>query len=265
MRIPLLSLLLPLALADVEITSPAAGSTIAAGTITVKWKDSGDKPALTDLESYTLSLVVGGNEANTQLPLTTCVAGAKFSGSNSATCQITPGLASSVKNGFFLAMTSVAKSGGNVINYSDRFTVSGMTGQTPANIASAVPGTTKGPAKVNNVGNAPVAGGGAAAGAAGQAPAAGAAAFTVPYNLQTGLIRYAPMQPVPPTKITAKKVTPLFPTSRYTIAKSALPLPSITLTITESQTFSVKSHENTAAPASKPNAAMAKYLARWRD
>ena len=69
--------------------------------------------------------------------------------------------------------------------------------------------------------------------------------YGVTYTMQTGPTRYAPMQPVPPTKITAKNTKPLYPTSSVKIAKSKLPIPTIQTTLTQSQTFSVKSMENT--------------------
>ncbi len=54
----------PLALADVEFTSPAAGASVKGGsTISVEWKDSGSQPPLSDLQSYTLFLCAGGNDA----------------------------------------------------------------------------------------------------------------------------------------------------------------------------------------------------------
>merc|ERR1711939_578933 len=87
----------------------------------------------------------------------------------------------------------------------------------------------------------------------------------VPYPLQTGLTKYAPMQPIPPTKITKKQYSPLYPTSAVTIATTWLPNPTIVTTVTASLTFSVSSMENTAAPASNPNPDMAKFLNRWKD
>lgn len=140
-------------------------------------------------------------------------------------------------------MISTAKEGGTVTNYSNRFTVTGLTGVTPATYQQAVTalaGSTAGPATENAVSNAAQApaAGGAAAGA-------GAAGFNVPFNQQEGLTRYAPMQGVPPTKITAKNPTPLFPTSAFEIAKTWVAHPSQVTTLTESQTFSVQSKENT--------------------
>lgn len=140
-------------------------------------------------------------------------------------------------------MVSVATEGGQVINYSNRFSMTGMTGTTPPTALTAITalnGATAGPATVNQVSN-----GAAAGGAAGAAPEAGV--WTVPYQLQTGLTKYAPMQPVPPTKITKKNATPLHPTSAYTIATTFMGPAKMLTTLTASQTFSVSSMENTVS------------------
>lgn len=119
----------------------------------------------------------------------------------------------------------------------------GMTGTTPteyATAAAAVSGT-GGPETVNQVANAaPAANPDAAA-------VGGVGAYTVPYALQSGLTKYAPMQSVPPTKITLKNFTPLYSTSKYTVATTWLAKPTILTTLTESQTFSVSSMENTVS------------------
>ena len=191
------------------------------------------------------------------------------------------GIRSNESHNSYLKIISTAKEGGTVINYSDRFTVTGMTGTTTASIKNAVTalgGSTAGPATVNNVAA------NANPSAVASAPAVGGAAYNVPYNQQQGLTRYAPMQGVPPTKITQKKATPLYPTSAFKIAKNWLPQPSIVTTLTEPQTFSVHSHQNTvcqrqshalcqswmltlrqAAAQSNPTGDMAKFLARWKD
>lgn len=134
-------------------------------------------------------------------------------------------------------MISVSEEGGQVINYSDRFTLTGMVGTFPAAVVSGLASVTgtDGPATDNEVSNAA---GGASAAAAG-------GSYTVAYNLQTGLTKYAPMQPVPPTSITAKSATPLYPTSAYTVATTWMATPKVATTLTLSQTFSVSSVENT--------------------
>ncbi|GAB7354295.1 hypothetical protein MBLNU459_g4816t2 [Dothideomycetes sp. NU459] len=155
-------------------------------------------------------------------------------------------------------MISVATEGGTIINYSSRFSITGMTGVFPAAVTTgleAVSGT-DGPATENDI----------STGATDNtAAAAGAAEFTVPYQLQTGLTKYAPMQPVPPTKITAVSPTPLHPTSAYTVATTYLGKATIATTLTMSQTFSVSSVENSIAAASQPTGDMRKFLNRWKD
>jgi hypothetical protein len=59
----LVAALTSLANAGITITGPKGGDKLTAGTsITVKWGEGGSGPAMADLLSYTLLLVVGGNE-----------------------------------------------------------------------------------------------------------------------------------------------------------------------------------------------------------
>jgi len=135
-------------------------------------------------------------------------------------------------------MISVATAGGTITNYSNRFTLTGMAGtfsQAVKDGLLTVSGTT-GPAAVNNV----------AAAAAGTANVE-AGVWGTPYNLQTGPTRYAPMQPIPPTAITATNTSPLWPTSSVVLASTYLPIPSVLTTQTQIQTFSVSSHANTVS------------------
>jgi hypothetical protein len=141
----------------------------------------------------------------------------------------------------FLGMISTATAGGTVTNFSNRFTLTGMTGVFSAAVTTALAAVsgTSGPATVNNV---------AAAGAAGGAGTAAEGAWGTPYNEQEGLTKYAPMQPVPPTAITATNTSPLWPTSSVVFASTYLPIPSIVTTLTQANTFSVSSHANTVRP-----------------
>jgi hypothetical protein len=141
----------------------------------------------------------------------------------------------------FLKIISVAKTGGTLINYSSRFTLSGMTGVFPDNVKKGLEGIsgTAGPKSENNIGAQP------------QNPAPGGAApaadgpYSVPYTMQTGSTRYAPMQPQPGTKITKDKASMQFPTSSYDVAVTYLGPPKVYTTFTQSQTFKVQSIENT--------------------
>jgi hypothetical protein len=148
----------------------------------------------------------------------------------------------------FLKIVGVGKAGGTYTAYSDRFSYSGMTGTFNAIVKAGVKDIsgTKGPDAVDAT---------VAAGANPAAPGApavpDAGEYDVEYTMQTGLTRYAPMQPVPLTKITAKGTPkPLFPTSSVEIAKTRLPIPKVQTTITQSQTYSVSSRENTVRTGS---------------
>ena len=139
----------------------------------------------------------------------------------------------------FIKMVAVGKNGGELTTYSDRFSYSGMTGACGVTAQAALDklDTTSGPPTVDATTN------GAAETDAD--PADGD--YGVTYTMQTGTIRYAPMQPVPPKKVTATNTKPLYPTSSVKIATTFLPIPSIQKTITQSQTASVSSAENTVS------------------
>jgi hypothetical protein len=174
----------------------------------------------------------------------------------------------------YLQMVSVGIDGGTDIVYSARFGLTGMTGVFTAlqqqGVTAAGSDTSFVPPAAHQLVTA-VAGAGTAA----AAPVTGM--FDVAYNQQTGLIKYAPMQPIPGTKITAKTPTPLNPTSAFTIFKTYAPPASVTFTVTESQTMSHSSYNSfpqyhanktaiQASAATQPTAAdMKRYLNRWRD
>lgn len=137
----------------------------------------------------------------------------------------------------YFQMISVVSDGGTVITYSPRFGLAGMTGVTPAaQIAAAAAVGTAVPAAVPPAAD----GDGAATGTT-----AGEGMFGIPYQSQTGLTKYAPMQALPPTKITAKTYTPLYPTSALSIATTWLPIASLLTTMTQPVTYSFSSMENT--------------------
>ncbi|KAF4552856.1 putative cell wall synthesis protein KRE9 [Elsinoe fawcettii] len=257
----LLASLVTLIQADVRFTSPAAGASLpGGGSIAVQWTDSGSGPALTTFASYQLFLMAGGNDGPSMIQLAVLVPNGVYTTGNAAQGVITAGVGGSATNAYFLKMVSTSASGGQLINYSSRFTLTGMTGTFPAAVQAgitAAAGSSAGPATEDQLSNNVGAG-------------AGDSGNQVPYSLQSGLTRYAPMQPVPPTKITQKTWTPLFPTSAFTVATTYLPVPSIVTTVTAKQTFSVSSIENTAAAASQPvvgggNNAQARFLNRWKD
>ena len=237
MRIAALSLLVALGqvvLADVKITTPAPGTSIpGGGAISIAWTDSGTAPPLSDLTTYQLFLVAGGQDDPSQMVVGTPVSGTYAATGSQAQMTVSIAAAGSKTNAYFIKMVSVDSNGGQVINYSSRFTLTGMTGVFPQNVLdgfSSVTGTAGPPTKNQ---------------AAGAAPAGGATGdFALPWSEQTGLTKYAAMQPYPGSKITKKTKTPLFPTSPYTIATTFMPPPTIVTTATQQVTWSFSQIEN---------------------
>ncbi|KAF1819560.1 uncharacterized protein K489DRAFT_383794 [Dissoconium aciculare CBS 342.82] len=255
--LPALAALVPLVAADWLIKSPAAGVQLTAGVpIVVTIDDSRAAPPISTFSTFTLELIQGGQDEGTGQKMITQFAGAAAFPENRQITGVVPLVATSdLANSFFFKLTSFAATGGgSYVNWSNRFSITGFSGGPPLDPAviaavTALGGATAGPDAINRLG---------------QGGAPGGDVFDIPFNLQTGLTKYAPMQPIPPTKITAKVFKPLFPTSAYSIAKTFLPLPTVQKTVTQPQTFSASSIENPAAPASMPTD-MAKYLKRWQD
>ncbi|KAI5200930.1 hypothetical protein E4T39_05491 [Aureobasidium subglaciale] len=266
MRCHLLTLLATLAataVADVKFTSPAAGKQLAGGTtITITWVDDGTTPTIDQFSTYQLNLMAGGSTAASANSISTLASG-KYSGTTGTVTAVIPiAIGQTSKNGYFLQMLSTGIDGGTDIVYSSRFGLTGMTGVLSAaqiaGIAAVGSDTTLVPAAAHNLA--------AAAPTGATSAAAGAAMFDVPYHQQTGLIKYAPMQPLPGTKITAKTPSMMNPSTSFTIYKTYAQPASITYTVTESQTLSHTSRENPASAATQPTAAdMKKYLNRWKD
>ncbi|EPE32665.1 putative beta-1,6-glucan boisynthesis protein (Knh1) [Glarea lozoyensis ATCC 20868] len=248
----------PLALAAPVITSPAAGASVpGAAALTVKWADDAVAPLSSTMGTCTVQLMAGSNTVNQAIVAALAPVAV---GLGTASVPVTAAVSGSAPNAYFISMLCNGATGGTYQTFSSHFTLTGMTGAFPAAVlaaASAVTVTTP-PAVINKLATAPV----AAPGAPG---AEDPAMFTVPFNLQSGTIRYAPMQPVPPTAITATNTAPLYPTSAVQFAVTALPIASIATTYTQAATFSVASHPNSAAAASSPVNDMQRFLNRWKD
>lgn len=174
-------------------------------------------------------------------------------------------------NAYFIGIESELKAGGTVINYSSRFTASGMTGTFKPEVAAAlkdVTGTSGPPTKNSVKGSSSSSGSTTGSSTTTKTPAANdpnTGPYATPYTLQTGAVRYAPMQPQPPKKITKTDVKPQWPTSNQPIATKPLSIPSITMTYTATRTHSVASHPCSATPQPLPSDDWEMYLNRWRD
>lgn len=246
-----LAALAPWTSAMPKISTPTAGQSIAGGTaITVTWADDGVAPLITALTSYQLFVYSGSGISPLQIAAGT--AGQTFA-TTSSTITVPIGAGGSTTNAYFIGIMCTA-TGGTVTTYSSRFTLTGMTGTFPADVITAnaaAVADTAAPAAVNNIATA--------------ATGAATGGLYVAYSLQTGLTKYAAMQPVPPTAITQTVTTPQYPTSSFSLATTFLPIASQVTTLTQAQTFSVSSHANTAAAASQPVDDMQKFLNRWKD
>lgn len=235
------TLLSSLSFADVSFSSPSAGQSISGSTISVEFAEGPDDPPLSDFTTYTLELCAGGNDATSFIPVLTFTNKGDFS-ETTYSAEITDlAIGGNDKNAYFLRTIGVAP-GGTVINYSSRFTLTGMTGTFSPAVQAGLADVsgTEGPKAENQIANPQN-----AAVAAGTA-AAGGPEFQVPYSMQTGVIRYAPMAVRAPSKITAKGDARQYPTSPYSVwLRSGMPTPVATQTVTEPFTYSVQSMEAT--------------------
>jgi spore coat protein U-like protein len=115
-----------------------------------------------------------------------------------------------------------------VVNYSDRFTLTGMTGTFSPDLENGI-SSLNGGHKQQELRKRQAAG-----------------AYTIPYQLQTGPTRYAPMAKKPGSTIPVNKSpTPQFPTSAYDVATAYLAAPTVQTTVSATLTYSVSSIENT--------------------
>ncbi|KAJ6263160.1 hypothetical protein Dda_1721 [Drechslerella dactyloides] len=248
---------------EVVFTAPVSGKAFPANkAFSVTWSDDGNDPKILTSSAFTLDLCTGSN-ANI-LPLTTLVAGQTFS-TAAGTVPVTVISTLAGPGAFYFLRITWTTADGTVVNYSDRFSVTGMVGTwSPAQLAANGAGDTDRPPAVHP------------AAAAAKAPDPAAGQYGIPYNQQTGAIKYAPMQPRlvltaivgvlrPGSKITAKNMKRLNPTSAYTIFTTKGPQPLATTTITQPITYQQTTVVNEAAPAPMPDDDMAKFLNRWKD
>ncbi|KAK4609046.1 hypothetical protein CLAFUW4_14233 [Fulvia fulva] len=117
-----------------------------------EWIDDGQEPAISELSSYEMNVVVGGNDASNSWYITPERAlsgsfGRARWGSTSApgpdhfidTVAAEPAAAARIENGFYLMMKAPAREGGwhngTITFYSGRFSIDGMNG--PVNLTHA--------------------------------------------------------------------------------------------------------------------------------
>ncbi|KAH1529814.1 Cell wall synthesis protein kre9 precursor [Aspergillus fumigatus] len=249
-------LLLPCTLADVDFTVPTIGTNFKGGdVVTVHWCESGQSPRISELSQYDLSLYAGGDKADTQYEVAVLIKNGLFTRGNSVSIRIDPGVGGNEANAYFLKMVASGPEA-FAINFSNRFTLSNMTGSFPPHLVDDIRSLSnsdgyavKEELRKRGVG-------------------AAYAAYTVPYPLQSGPTKYAPMAKEPGSTIPVKTKAPApqFTASVYTIATTRLPPATVQATLSASATYSIVSVENTASPAPHPHdAAMKRLMERWKD
>ncbi|ESZ97166.1 hypothetical protein SBOR_2422 [Sclerotinia borealis F-4128] len=244
----------PFAFSYPKFTVPAAAAVKSAGTaFTVTWADNGDAPSVADIATYSLD-VCAGSTSGADLEVVVAVSAGTALTSLTTTVTVPATKGGSVTNAYFMRMIATATAGGTVTVYSNRFSISGMTGTFATTYT--ITGTA-GPATVNTVADT--------AAVSSSAASSGDGIYAIPYQSQTGLTKYAPMGVMPGTTITATDTAPQYPTSSVPLATAYLSSATIDTTLTQAQTASFASHANTGAPASMPTDDMAKFLARWKD
>lgn len=225
---------------DVEYTAPKAGAKFdgSSGTASVEitWKDdsdSGTDLALTNVQSYTISLCTGPDAGGSIQCLTPPLVQPTTIPSLKTTVSIKQGL---VPDGYYYFQIYAAfGNGGSTINYSPRFQLTGMTGPT-GTLAVTVTGDV--PAEQIQNMNA--------------AQGINSQSFSIPYTEQTGRTRYAPMQTQPGPLVTATTWTMRYPTSAVTYYSTKAGSPVVYSTITPGWDYTAESAVNYASVAPYP-------------
>ncbi|KAL2043825.1 hypothetical protein N7G274_003345 [Stereocaulon virgatum] len=140
-------------LADVQFTFPTAGAREVGNTaVYIAWKESGKGPAISSFDKYNLSLCAGGNSPGSYAEIMLVTEGGYFAAGNNAADTVPAEIGESIQYAYFYSMNS-SSPGGIVVNFSDRFSLSGMTGSFPPNVRQGAQGLTgtNGPGTQNNI------------------------------------------------------------------------------------------------------------------
>lgn len=225
---------------DISITSPAAGATFtSSSTITIEIADTAASPSFAQIAAVTVLLCTGPN-ADINCFYTGIKGETLAALGTSIPFPITPAKALASNGLFYFQIYSTTTTGGDTIHYSERFSLTGMTGTLQA--TSGGDETPPNPVVNLNLNINPL------------------TANTVPYTLQTGLTKYAPMQQQPVSKVTLPlSASRRHPTSAVSYFTTYSQQPIQITTITPSITYSISQYVNYAAVA--PNPTVAGYYA----
>ncbi|KAI5952434.1 KRE9 [Candida jiufengensis] len=230
--------IIPSTFAAVDITSPEQGDqfsgTSGSASVQVQWKDDGssdDALSLDNVEFYTLTLCTG--LSGTIQPTKLVLKEQQFP-SKTATLSVPQ---TDYANGYyFVQIYTSFKNGATTIQYTPRFRLTGMSGTAGTYIVTVTGDSPQGQTS-------------------GYDPATNtdfSSSFTVPYTLQTGKTRFAPMQMQPGSTVTATTWTRRFPTSAVTYYTTKQKSPVVMSTITPGWSYTASSEVNWASVAPYP-------------
>lgn len=202
-------------------------------SIPVTWEDDGDDPSDDDITTYTFVLCTGENDAIHALATIKTVSNSSISDS---TYNAVFESSVAAEGSFFIQIYSVLSNGGYMIRYSDRFNITGMTGTYKTSGSGSPPDgeTNSDDDSASNRGDT-------------------SKSFTIPYTLQTGKTRYAPMQMQPNTEVTVSTWSRRFPSSDVTYYSTLHSEPVVLSTITPGWSYTMSSFFNYATPAPFPS------------
>ncbi|AMD18506.1 HBL396Cp [Eremothecium sinecaudum] len=231
-------------LSDVRLTAPSSGKSFSPSggmvTIEVTWDDDGNDPAIGNIQELTFTLMTGTNDNIQRVAALGKVEGEKIREEKyAATFPSTVG-----KSGFYFIQLYAKADGSATIHYTPRFLLQSMTGTLDASSTGTEPPP---PPEVvhDNPGDI-------------------SKSFSIPYTLQTGRTRFAPMQLQPKAKVTATHWNQRFPSSQVSYYSSINQGLSQLTTITPGWSYNIPSVWNLATPAPFPADNGAWYEAQSR-
>ncbi|KAH3685385.1 hypothetical protein WICPIJ_003623 [Wickerhamomyces pijperi] len=230
-----------LSLADVAMYKPTRGSTYTVSgssvTVPVVWIESNSDPKLTTMESYSFTICTGPNNNINGIKTLVKVSASDITG-YSYDLEIPASIGADGL--YYVQVYAVTDEGGYTIHYSYRFTLSGMTGTIqPSGSLDADPPSSQirldtGATSTMNASQS-------------------SASFALPYSLQTGITRYAPMQTQPGSKVSLTTWTRKFPTSSVSYYSTIINSLAQKTTLTPGWDYTISSAINQASPAPFPS------------
>ncbi|SMN19429.1 similar to Saccharomyces cerevisiae YJL174W KRE9 Glycoprotein involved in cell wall beta-glucan assembly [Maudiozyma saulgeensis] len=238
------------AFADISIVEPESGTSYSPKsgevTIPIQFSENTDYPEINDISLFKIKLCTGSNTAmNCPYSVTEKLSPAALNKTVSTDDDTTiiysynATFSSSVVGSgqFFFQINGLVDSNNYVIHYSPRFILKNMAGAVGTN-------TYTGTAPPDALYILPTNGGGTSI---------DSRSFTVPYTLQTGISRFAPMQMQPNSTVTKTAWTTKFPTSAVTYYTSARNTLQQKTTITPGWSYTFTSDYNYATVAACPS------------